>query len=206
MINIIINLFKGNDEEQWRPVVGFPDYMVSDQGRVKSLKFNREKILKQRIGTNGYPQVVLYKEGKFYRKEVHRLVAEAFLGIPEDKLEVNHRNGVKTDNSLENLEWLSHAENIRHADEIGLRNIKGEKHPRAKLTTEEVLQIREMLVEGVPPSEIAEIFNISVSSIYDIKSGRSWSHVTGIKPKLKNLVKSTPITINLNIWLPKEAI
>lgn len=208
MININFNLFKGNDDEQWRPIPGYPGYEVSDQGRVKSLKFGRERILKQRKRNDGYLDIHLWKHGREQRKFIHRLVLEAFVGNPGGKLECNHRNGIKTDNRLENLEWIDHSGNIRHAFKTGLKSHKGEKNPRAKLTAEEVLKIHEILVEGVPVREIAEIFGVSLTTIYDIKSGRRWSHVTGItrsKPHSKNAAQSIPITINLNFWLAREA-
>jgi hypothetical protein len=208
MISIDINVFKGNEEEQWKPVAGFTGYEVSDQGRVRSFKSGKAKILKQ-IKCKGYSYVNLYKKGKKHFKSVHRLVAEAFLGIPEVKLEVNHKNGLKTDNRLSNLEWVTPLENMIHAVETGLIDQKGEKNTQAKLSNEEVLQIRDMLDAGLPQKEIAEIFNIRQSTVSRIKTGRRWTHLTTRtpeKPRLKNLGKTTPITINLNINFEWEVI
>jgi hypothetical protein len=201
MIYININLFKVNEEELWRPVVRFPGYEVSDKGRVRSFKSGKAKILKLGKDGSGYPIVCLYKNGRGYWFLVHRLVAEAFLGFPEDMLEVNHKNGVKTDNRVENLEWLTRSDNHKHAIKTGLR--------KTKLSENQVLEILDMLDAGVPQTEIAEIFNIAQSTVSMIKSGRRWSHLTGRspeKPRLKNPGKNTLITINLNFWLSREAI
>lgn len=91
--------------EHWKEIEGFPDYMVSDLGRVKSLKFNREKILKQSMSYTGYLCVNLCNKGEVSTKRINRLVAEAFLENPDNKPEINHKNDDKTDNWLENLEW-----------------------------------------------------------------------------------------------------
>lgn len=202
------NAYKDFGIEHWKEIEGFPGYEVSDQGRIRSFKSGKAKIKKQRL-VRGYPAVDLYKNGERTTEKVHRLVAKAFLGKPDDFLEVNHKNGIKTDNWLENLEWVTRSENIRHADETGLRNIKGKNNPQAKLTDEEVLEILQMLDAGVPQWKIAEKFNVDRTTISAIKTGRSWSHLTGITPKndlSKNPASTLPITVNINIYLPEGAI
>lgn len=93
-------------------------YLIGDQGSVKSLLTN--KILKQSKGNSGYFQVCLSKDRKIKSIMVHRLVAKAFLPLKEGKRIVNHKNGVKTDNRVENLEWCTHSENSKHANTNGL--------------------------------------------------------------------------------------
>jgi hypothetical protein len=198
-INIDYNLLKGIDTEKWRPIEGFPSYEVSNFGHVKSFKRGKAKILKPRATKTGYLRVLLCNNGKEYDKYIHRLVLEAFVGKPSGKMEANHKNGKKTDNRLENLEWVTPLENLNHAYEIGLRDSK-------PIEENNVVKIKEYLNSGLPTSKIAEIFNVAPSTISNIKTGRRRSDVTGIKPNSKNSVKTTPITINLNIWLPKEAI
>ena len=113
-----------NTEEIWKDVVGYEGiYQVSNLGRVKSLNYNhtgKEKVRKLDLGRKGYYLVVLCKGGKRKAHIVHRLVMLAFIG--ESDLQVNHKNGIKTDNRLENLEYCTASENIRHSFDTGLKS------------------------------------------------------------------------------------
>jgi hypothetical protein len=108
--------------EVWKPVVGFEGlYEVSNLGRVKSLKRTTTsgRELVQSLN-RGYKYVVLSKNGKQYNAKVHRLVAESYIPNPEGKKEVNHIDGNKANNAVENLEWATASENSRHAMQSGL--------------------------------------------------------------------------------------
>ena len=107
--------------EIWFPIEGFPDNSISDRLRFRNNRTG--KILKQRVGVRGYVNVGLRRGGKTLTKSVHRLIAQQFLPNPENKPEVNHKNGIKDDNWLENFEWVTHAENMRHAADTGLTSI-----------------------------------------------------------------------------------
>ena len=119
-------------EEIWKDIKGYEGiYKVSNLGNVLSLKRThksgfqkRLKLLKQHGDTSGYPQVVLYKDGERKTYKVHRLVAESFIENPFFKPEVNHKDGVKTNNVADNLEWCTRKENMFHAKETGLWEIK----------------------------------------------------------------------------------
>jgi len=114
-------------EEIWKDVKGYEGYyQVSNLGRVKSLNRidckNRrryERILKP-VNKDGYLRVVLYKNSNKERKRIHRIVLETFVGI-NNYCEPNHINGIKTDNKLTNLEWVTHKENVKHSINSGLR-------------------------------------------------------------------------------------
>ena len=120
-------------EEIWKDVVGYENiYQISNLGRVKALERpvnNRagkrfEKILKYRISERGYCITVLSKEAKSKKCFIHRLIAQAFIPNPENKLEINHINGIRHDNRIENLEWCTRKENMVHAFSTGLNRGK----------------------------------------------------------------------------------
>ena len=123
----------------------FPDYYITKKGCVYSKKYhpiqNKEKRIKKlniTISKNGSYIVVLHKEGKIFAKSVHRLVAKAFIPNPENKPEVNHINGIKTDNRVENLEWATRSENEIHAYRIlgnksSMKGRFGKDNPKSKI-------------------------------------------------------------------------
>ena len=112
-------------KEIYKDIEGFEGlYQVSNLGRVKSLNYNhtgKEGVLTPALNSYGYCKVSLWKNGKMRVKSIHRLVADAFIDNPNNLPCVNHINGVKTDNSVENLEWCTYKENNAHAIENNLR-------------------------------------------------------------------------------------
>jgi hypothetical protein len=110
-------------QEEWKPIAECNgEYYVSSQGRVKSLKFGKERILIGRMQGKGlkYPVVTLSLKSRIYQVKIHKLVALAFIPNPDNKPQVNHINGIKTDNYVENLEWATASENNKHAWSTGL--------------------------------------------------------------------------------------
>jgi hypothetical protein len=153
-------------KEIWKDIPGYEGlYQVSSLGRVKSLgrnvmkwnhySFQPEKILRACTDNYGYLIVGLYKEKKLKSFKVHRLVAQAFIENPKNKDTVNHINGNKQDNSIENLEWATNAENKKHAFATGLT---GGEHFRNNKRSVKVIQYDKgiNLIEVYPSAREAE--------------------------------------------------
>ena len=114
-------------KERFKDIKGYDrDYQVSNLGRVKSLKFGKEKILKICIGSNGYLLVRLCKNGKTNTSYIHRLVAETFLQKPRGwDIVVDHINNDRLDNRLDNIQWITHRENCSKDKNKGTSKIIG---------------------------------------------------------------------------------
>ena len=179
--------------EVWKYIKGFEGYYeVSTLGRVKSVerfvksgngakRLIREKILKPMLDKDGYLRVNLKKQQKGKTVNIHRLVASSFIENPEKKPQVNHKNGIKNDNSLHNLEWVTLSENRQHAYDTGLQNgesRRGVKNNFSKLTLKDVKNIREMYIPyKVTNKMIAKKYNVTDSCISAITRKSSWSWV-----------------------------
>jgi hypothetical protein len=136
-------------------------YFVNELGEVES-RFPGKKPhrLKPKIDRGGYHSITIVKAGKKFSKFIHRLVAEAFINNPSNKNEVNHINGIKTDNRVENLEWVTHSENIQHAYNIGLCT------PKTKVVIDDFHEERYCSVR-----EAAEAFNINEGTCRNYLNG-----------------------------------
>lgn len=165
------------EKEQWRVIPGHPKYAISDKGRIKVLvkgrRYKRGDILPGAKATHGYWQVTL--NGKQWR--VHRLVMLAFVGPCPERMEVNHINGIKDDNRLCNLEYVTRKQNMKHAYSQGLKKRpKGEANYRAKLTESDIREIRN-LKGKLTQREIAEEYGVSRTAIGYILRSEHWSHI-----------------------------
>lgn len=130
------------DIEVWKDIPGYEDYYeVSNTGAVRRKAF----IMKCRLTKDGYPAITLCGGGKQINKTIHRLVAEAFVENPDNKTQVNHKDGVKSNASSDNLEWVTPSENVIHALQLGLKDKNwqdGEKNMQSKLTKKRSLRYK----------------------------------------------------------------
>lgn len=168
--------------ENWRPVVGYEGwYEVSDQGRVRRIAQGPStrpgRILRQADNGRGYLALSLSRNHRTRRCLVHRLVLAAFVGPAPAGHECNHKDGDKTNNHLSNLEWLTSSGNRIHALATGLLvSAKGERAGGAKLTAEQVQEIRRL--KGIEPTRIIAIrFRISAGYVRRLQRGLTWTHL-----------------------------
>ena len=169
--------------EVWKKIQGFENYEISSLGRIKvNLKFRKyrdyqSKILNPSLDKDGYLRTALTKEGKKYMKPIHRLVALNFITNTNKKPCVNHKNGIKTDNRIENLEWCTVKENNIHAIKIGLSGqLPGEKHHMSKLKEKEVLEIINNK-DNLCQWQLALVYNISQTQVSRIINKKRWNHI-----------------------------
>lgn len=160
-------------------IEGYDGYFVSDDGKVYSTKYKEPRELKQRINKKGRPYVNLCKNGKMKSFETHRIVAKHFLPDFSFDLQVNHIDGVKTNNNVSNLEMVTVQRNMEHAYQMGLKvNPKGEKHWDAKLTESEVKEIRNKYIPNIYGTrKLAKEYNVSISCIKFILKGKTWKDI-----------------------------
>lgn len=168
------------DGEIWKDIDGYEGrYRVSNLGRVMSL-FGKGKIFKGSICTYGYLSINLSLLKAQKLRKVHRLVAEHFLpSAPTDKHQVNHIDGVKTNNCVENLEWMTAIDNIRHAWKTGLcHGRKGCDNYRSKLTIEQVVAMRNEYSTGkITYNKLAIKYKLSIRSIEKVIKKISYQNI-----------------------------
>ena len=162
-----------------KTIEGYDGYFISDEGEVYSSKYKEPRKLKHRLNSKGRPYVNLCKNGKQKSVLIHRLVAKYFLPEFNENLEVNHKDGVKTNNNVSNLEMVDRKGNMQHAIRTGLLiNPKGEEHWDSKLTEEEVREIREKYIPYTYSlSQLAKEYGVSESCIKFIIKRKTWKHI-----------------------------
>lgn len=153
------------------------EYLIYDDGRVYDVKLQRFK--KPIENKKGYLRYSFYIHGKDKKFFIHRLVLSSFNPVEGmENLQVNHIDGDKKNNKLENLEWCTQSENQIHAFSHGLISRAGEKNSQCKLTEKDVFEIISMLKNKEPYNIISKKFNISKHTIAAIRSKKLWKYIT----------------------------
>ena len=174
-------------KEIWRSVVGYEGwYEVSNVGRVRRIK----PAMGARVGyilssslCKGYCGVQLKRTTKYKFKHVHILVAEAFMSPAPKGHQINHKDGVKTNNNVNNLEWVTPQQNSLHyCRGLGKNRFQGqhqgELNNYAKLTNRDIVLIRKLLtLKKLTHREIGGIFGVGPQAIGNIKNKKRWAHV-----------------------------
>ena len=175
--------------ETWKDIRGYEGtHQASNLGKIKTKKrtvkscYNSTQIRKSvvlaedKTNNSGYIQVCIAVNGKKITKSVHRLVMLAFKPQDNEKLIVNHIDGNKHNNNLNNLEWCTHKENDEHSLRLGLKPI-GEQSGMSKLTDMQVYTIREMILMGCKQKDVAKMFKIAETNVSAIKHNKTWKHI-----------------------------
>lgn len=182
-------------KEIWKTIPSFPLYEASTLGQVRSKEreVNNQpngnskrvipvKVHSPKVKSNGYLEVSLaYAPQKSRSRYVHRLVAETFITNPENKKYINHKDGDKNNNCIDNLEWCTASENLIHSFRVLGRTSnppKGEKHSGAKVNKADVVYIRFLREKrNYQLKEIAEMMDVHPSSVGKIARYESWKHI-----------------------------
>ena len=169
----------------WKDIPNFEGvYQAASDGGIRSLdridsKGRRRtgRVLKQKVRRDGYAEVVLQKSGEKQTSHLaHRLVLSAFRGSSE--LHCNHKDGITLNNSIENLEWVTHKQNVKHAMEV-LGRHQGEKHEGSKLKLSDVLAMRKTY-SGTKGqiAELAREYGVHFMTASNVVHGKTWKRIT----------------------------
>ena len=161
-------------DEEWKPVPNSNRYMVSNLGRIARSRIKGLVPLKPSIHGRGYLRADVILDGIRKSCFVHRLVAEAFLPNESKKPHVNHIDGDKRNNRVENLEWVTNQENVEHARKMGLAPY-GSRIGISRLTESDIPVIFEC-AKRMPVKQIAERYGVYKGTISRVLSGKIWSH------------------------------
>lgn len=184
-------------KEKWKDIEEYEGiYQVSNRGRIRSFYNGRHgvgnssKILNPSLGTHDRYRISLSKNGTKKDMSVARLVAKSFIPNPDNKPQVNHIDGDPLNNHVDNLEWCTQSENMKHAYENGLvefsedfknhinKDKSGEKNGMSVLSKAEVIEIKSLLEDGeLYHRQIAEKYGVSQALISMINNGQRWSHI-----------------------------
>lgn len=158
--------------EQWKDIPGYEDYMVSNTGNVKSIKYGKERLLKITVDDNGYRWFISYANGKKKKFKVGRLVATLFIPNPDNLPTVDHLDRNSLNDNVENLRWVTQGDNNRNRY---MPNHRGESIGTSFWKKEQVIEIKKLRDQGLGKRKIAKIFNCTPGQAQSAISG--WKHL-----------------------------
>jgi len=170
--------------ETWTPIRGYEKlYEITPNGQIRSWSFGptrrraKPRLLKWRINQNGYATVALANgpQNNVKNTTVHRLVALTFIPNPDNLPQINHKDFNKLNNSVENLHWCTHAQNLTHSWNAGNhKSPRGANAFHAKLKQHDIDAIKQLLSQNVSAYRIAKDFGLSTTHVYRIRDGKHW--------------------------------
>ena len=170
--------------EVWKTIPNYSKYEASSTGYIKTFNWKgsaQTRIMKPALDGSGYLRTMLIRDdGITHTIKVHRIIAQTFIENPKNKAEVNHKNGIKSDNNVSNLEWLTHAENVQHCVDNGWMVTKrGEDNGCSILKEYQILEIRDKFNPRIYTRQmLAEEYGVKACTIKDVILRRSWKHLT----------------------------
>jgi len=185
-----------NTTQIWKPIPGYEGvYSVSNEGfvRLDTKRHNKQsgELIAICLDRDGYRMTQLSPDGLSKRSaRIARLVAAAFIHPIPPKMQVNHKNGIRADDRLENLEIVTCKENVRHSIEVLGHNRNGENNPAAKLSKDLVLKIRVSRANGESLTALAKRYKISDVQIRNIVAGKIWKDVGGPLTKSRQMIRT----------------
>lgn len=168
------------NSENMRRIPGYPDYFATSDGKIVSMRRAQTCVMNPDVTRLGYLRVGISNENGRKRFLVHRLVAMAWIERPDFGTEINHIDGVKSNNRPENLEWSTRSKNVKHAFKIGvLKPLRGERNPLSKLTEQQAREIKNRLKNYSPGmlAELSKEFGVCKEAIGLIKNGKNWAYL-----------------------------
>lgn len=178
----IVFTVPGEPGVEYRPIEGFDGYMVGNDGSVWSCKslngvgVGQWHRLSGFVGRGDYLRVNLRRNGKIEKRSIHRLVLDAFIG-PQPELEARHGNANRQDNRLTNLEWGTALENAEDRERHG-HTLRGTNHGMAKLTENQVREVKALAGNGLSKTAIAARYGIGRTTLGHILNGKNWRHIS----------------------------
>jgi len=157
----------------WKIIKEEPNYEISTEGQVRNIQTQHVKSL--RLDKNGYSRVTLYPSGKTY--SIHKLVAKAFIENPNSFNQINHKNGNKTDNNVDNLEWCTASYNCYHRDTVLCSKWKGQFNPGSVLNVEQAKEIKYGSFPNMSNRQIGLLYGVKDEAVRQIRNGINWKHI-----------------------------